>query len=92
MRVANELLIHGALRIQLMARLQTDSSPRRRDAARAHPELLLEPRAAAGVGREDAVDVAVQLPGGNLGLSAEDGLRQSVVDENVLLLAGNRGH
>lgn len=56
----------------------------------AHPELLLQRRAARGVGREDAVDVSVQLRGGHLCLSAQNVLHQSVVDENVLLLGGRR--
>ena len=54
--------------------------------SRTHPELLLQPSAAGGVGRQDAVDIAVQLPGRHLCLFAEDGLHQSIVDKNVLLL------
>lgn len=55
-----------------------------------HPELLLQLRAAGRVGREDAVDVTVQLPGRDLRLSAHDVLHYSVMDENVLLLRGGK--
>lgn len=51
-----------------------------------HPELLLQLRAACWVGREDAVDVSVQLGGGHLCLSPQNVFHQSIVDENVLLL------
>lgn len=54
-----------------------------------HPELLLQLCAACRIGREDAVDVSVQLRGGHLRLSAQDVLHQSVVDENILLLRGD---
>jgi len=54
-----------------------------------HPELLLQQRAACRVGREDAVDITMQLPSGHLRLSAHDGLHQSIVDENILLLRGD---
>ena len=65
---------------------RTSQTPRRFT----HPELLLQQRAACRVGREDAVDITVQLPGGHLCLSAHDGLHQSVVDENILLLRAAR--
>lgn len=66
---------------------RTSQTPRRFT----HPELLLQLCAACRVGREDAVDITVQLPGRHLCLSAQDVLHQSIVDENILLLMGDRG-
>lgn len=54
-----------------------------------HPKLFLQLRATCRVGREDAVDVTVQLAGRHLCLSAQDVLHQSIVDENILLLRGD---
>lgn len=56
-----------------------------------HPELLLQLRAACRTGCEDAVDVTVQLRGGHLGLSPQNVLHQSIVDENVLFLQRQNG-
>lgn len=88
MDVANKLLILRPPRIQAdsVAACCDGSSAWK---AQTHPELLLEPRSAGAAGRQDAADVAVQLPGGHLRLSAEDGLHQGIVYENILLLTGN---
>ena len=51
-----------------------------------HSELLLQARAAGGAGLQDAIDVGVELPGGDLRLLDENGLHQSIVDEDILLL------
>lgn len=59
-------------------------------AAEAYPELLLQVGASTQTGHEDAVDVTMELPGGNLRLPAQYGLHQGVMDEDILLLQGER--
>lgn len=92
-RVANKLLVRGPSRFQLPVQTaDVDSWPKgtcQTPRGFTHPELLFQLCAACGTGREDAVDITVQLWGGHLCLSAQDVLHQSIVDENILLLRGD---
>lgn len=56
-----------------------------------HPELLLQLRAARGIGCEDAVDITMQLRGGHLRLSPQNVFHQSIVDEHILFLQSENG-
>lgn len=67
----------------------SDSSPNQSSQAATrftHPELFLQASAPSWVGRQNAVDITVKLPDRHLCLFAQDGLHQSIMDENVLLL------